>query len=538
MIINEITASLPDYLYFSVLAAVLVYLIWAAVMLIRLSVRTMKIRRELNEIETEIALQQGCLIENLPLISTVFESASGKLSDSFRNLMQGAADYYHKRWIPDPSGYIDITSLTDKSLRSGLKRTFFLRYLAAGLTLTFISLAAGAYTSDTPDSLKYVLWISALPFFITMITSVTVYINTVYNSSSIENSISSMNKVISLKIPVFSENAGVSLLVSQFIEYDRSMSGSVEDLAKKIDRFTSDGLVSAVSSSIEDTLREAVFPSIERTNDAILALADDIASREDEGMKALAVNFASSVTSELSYHLKPLTAQIENLSHTLADSKNYVDVISQNINIYKQNASELQALTRKTLIEYEESRKSFSADISSIADSLKEQSEISKQYKENVSVDVTKFQASVDSLNNKLTESDKTLKVMLDAIFVEARNAEDNALKAQNNAKDYLESMKEQITGLTAELAARNNTLISDLDRTMKSFFDKQNELLESNNSGLSERTAQLLASMESSAETIRESTSQIKAGFDELEEVRRREEEAKAKKSIFKRNK
>jgi hypothetical protein len=452
--------------------------------------------------------------------------------------MQGAADHFHKRWIPDPRSYLNTSTLTDASDRSIMSRIGYLRFLTAGLSLSLISTAAALYFSDSVDSLRYALWLGFLPMAVTVITVMVFRLVIISTENKFERSVDSLVRVICLKVPVFSDNAGVSLLVSQFIEYDRNMSGSVSLLSDKLDRFTSDGLVNAVSSSIEDTLREAVFPSIERNNDAILALAKDISSREDEGMKKLALNFASSVTSELSYHLRPLVAQIESLSHSLSDSKNYIDVISKNINSYKQSASDLQVLTKQTLAEYEESRRTFSADIASIASSLKQQSEINREYKEIVTEDVGKFQNSISSLNSKLEESDKTFKVMLDAIFVEARNAEENAAKAQSSAADYLSSMKDQIRTLTEQLSLKNNALISDLDKTITQFFNKQEEHLGSQNAKLADKTVDLLNSMETSASAIHNSTAQIKAAFDELEEARRREEEAKAKKSIFKRNK
>lgn len=538
MVFKEIADRFPSALYLAVIGAAAVFVIWVAVVMIRLAVRTGRLRRDISEIVSGISMQQGCQIENLPLISDIFESFSGRLRSTFTELMQGAADHFHKRWIPDPRSYLNTSTLTDASDRSIMSRIGYLRFLTAGLSLSLISTAAALYFSDSVDSLRYALWLGFLPMAVTVITVMVFRLVIISTENKFERSVDSLVRVICLKVPVFSDNAGVSLLVSQFIEYDRNMSGSVSLLSDKLDRFTSDGLVNAVSSSIEDTLREAVFPSIERNNDAILALAKDISSREDEGMKKLALNFASSVTSELSYHLRPLVAQIESLSHSLSDSKNYIDVISKNINSYKQSASDLQVLTKQTLAEYEESRRTFSADIASIASSLKQQSEINREYKEIVTEDVGKFQNSISSLNSKLEESDKTLKVMLDAIFVEARNAEENAAKAQSSAADYLSSMKDQIRTLTEQLSLKNNALISDLDKTITQFFNKQEEHLGSQNAKLADKTVDLLNSMETSASAIHNSTAQIKAAFDELEEARRREEEAKAKKSIFKRNK
>lgn len=529
---KDVIDLLPIQYYLTVLSLTLVYILLMVIFWIILSVKIKRTTKELSEVENELLMHQGCQIENLPLISSVFETTSPLISSSFKELIQGSADYFHKRWIPNPIEYINSSNIINKLWNKLLKKNSYILPLIIGLFISFGSFFGGAIIIK--DSIL-LLWIAAIPFTLTILSTLIMTFVSSNNDLKLQDSIDSINKALRLKLPVFSENAGVSLLVTQFIEYDRNMSKAVETLTEKIEKFTDDELVNAISSSIQDTLREDVFPSIERTNEAILSLANDIAAREDEGMKSLALNFASSVTSELAYHLKPIATQVENLAHTISDSKNYIDVISSNINIYKKNAEELHSLTTQTIKDYEESRMGFSSDLSSIASSLKEYDVLNKEFMSTVSGDISIFENSVKGLRTSMEESDKTLKVMLDAIFVEARTSEENAGKALESASSYIYSMKDQIQSLTTKLSEQNKELISELDTLMSGFLEKHEGQINTQQGKLSEQSGNLLTSMEESANIIKKSSRQIKESFDELEEARRIQEE-NSKKSFFKR--
>ncbi|MHB1453324.1 MAG: hypothetical protein ACYCYM_05140 [Saccharofermentanales bacterium] len=536
MIFRDIFTVLPVQYFAAAFGITGAYLLWMLIELIITGLSVKRLHRELTGIETSVMMHQGCQIENLPLISGVFDAASPGISHSFNDLMQAAADYYLKKWIPDPEEYINISTIDATGISRFIRRRRYFFYAFAGFVVSLLIFIASFYFYADRVHQSAALAITIFPilgglFF----TGLAIYLTSLWNDS-LSSALAGVHKALERKVPVFSENKGISLLVSQFIDYDRSMSRAVETLTDKIERFTMDGLVNAVTSSIESTLREAVFPSIERANDAIVALSRDIAVREDEGMKALALEFTSSLTSELSYHLKPFFNQIETVSRTLAESKNYMSVISQTINIYKQNAQELQSLTAQTLKDYADSRKTFSADVSGIAASLATYNNINSAYVTNINTDMMKFEKSVELLSSKMDESNNMLNGMLNAIFVEAKNTEENAGIAQQNAVAYLESMNGQITRLSDEMAARSKELVGGMSLMMDDFFNRQNNNMAAQEKKQSLQVSGLLSSMEESASVIRNSTTQIKTAFDELEEARIREAEAKTKKSFFRR--
>ncbi|MHB8961797.1 MAG: hypothetical protein ACYC5K_01410 [Saccharofermentanales bacterium] len=536
MIFRDMFTMLPIQYTAAVLGAAAAYLLWMLVELIIAGISVRRLRKELAVVESGIMMHQGCQIENLPLISSVFDSASVRTSHAFNEMMQAAADYYLKKWIPYPADYINASTVSAPSAGKFIRRRRYFLYAFIGFLLSLFTFIASVILFTEKGTAAPAMALTFFPVLAALFfTVLSIYLSSIWKDS-LNESLGGVHKALERKVPVFSENKGISLLVSQFIDYDRNMTRAVETLSDKIERFTMDGLVNAVTSSIESTLREAVFPSIERANDSIVALAKDIAVREDEGMKALALGFTTSLTTELSYQLKPFFDQIETVSRTLAESKNYMSVISQTINIYKQNAQELHSLTAQTLKDYSDARRSFSSDVSGIASSLSSFNNINSEYVTKINTDMVKFEQSVEQLSGKMDDSNKMLNGMLNAIFVEAKNTEDNAGIAQKNAAAYLESMNGHISRLSDEMAARSQELVNGMSQMMDEFFSRQSDNIAAQQKKQSLQVSGLLSSMEESADSIRSSTAQIKASFDELEEARIREAEAKAKKSFFKR--
>lgn len=472
MIFREMFTVLPLQYWLTVIGAAAAYSLWMAVELVIASRSVRKLRKDLAHAESGIMPHQGCRIENLPLVSSVLESSSQPISRAFAGLMQAADDYYLKRWIPDPADYLTLSAVASPLAYKIMRKRRYALYAFLGFILTFIVFIASIVCFTDKEYIFPAMALTACPFLCaSLFTALAAWLGFSWKASS-ERALSGVHQALGRKIPVFSENKGISQLVSQFIDYDRNMNVAVDNLTDKIDRFTMDGLVTAVTSSIEGTLREAVFPSIERANDAILALSKDIAVREDEGMKSLALQFSSALSSELSYHFKPFFEQIETVSNTLAESKKYMSVISQTINIYKQNAQELHSLTAQTLKDYADARKTFSGDVSGIAASLSAYNDISNTYMTRINADMLRFEEAVSLLGGKMDESNKSLTLMLDAIFVEARNAEENAKLAQDHAKSYIDAMQGQVAGLSADLSAVTREFTGSVSQSGKELTD------------------------------------------------------------------
>src|SRR5450830_1191375 len=88
MIIEKIVTELPFEFYVSVLAVTALYFIWMTIQLILTRSRVRLLQVDFYNIEDSIRMHQGCHIENLPLISEIFESAPRKLSYAFDKMIQ------------------------------------------------------------------------------------------------------------------------------------------------------------------------------------------------------------------------------------------------------------------------------------------------------------------------------------------------------------------------------------------------------------------------------------------------------------------
>jgi len=548
MIIENIIAALPFEFYTVVLAATSLYFIWMAIQLILTRIRIRHLQYDLYGIEDSIRQHQGCHIENLPLISEIFEASSRKLSYAYDKMIQVSIDFHQKRWIPSPGDFITVDSVLDTRTSKRVKGYGFLYFSLLGLFISFSTIVSGMIFLKTQDQISACLTLSLLPLFICVLFTILFFVEKLQNLTAVENSIKSLVQTLSRKLPVFNDYNGLALLINQFLDYDRNMTKSVDRFSEQIDHFVMDGLINAVTESIEKTLLESVAPSIERATNAVVTLSNDVIEKENAGMKDLAVKFSASLTDELSYQLEPLIKQICEVANTLSNSKDYLDIASKSLDAYKQNAIELQSLTSKTLIDYEESKAMFSEDIHAIAGSFQQFNQSASEYNEKVTTNQQQFEFAAITLKESMEEGYKSLRLLLDGIFIEARNAETQALESQKMNENYLDSMKTQIdtftrefsthnkelfTGLFASneelftgLSSSNKELFTGLSSTISDFINHQSAQIADQQGKVETQSIEMMQSMEKAAKDIMSSSSQIKQAFDELEAARIREEE------------
>ncbi len=517
---------LPITFYAPVLALSFLLIVWMATQLATTKARIRKLRVTLLEIEDAIRMHQGCQIENLPLISEIFEFAPRKLAIAYEDMIQTSIDLYQKKWIPNPQDFISIHTILDNKTAKRLKDLGFLYFTLVGILMSVLSLIYTAAFFETADNFSDFFLIASIPSILSMLFTLLFFLERSENYTTAQNSISSLIRSLSKKLPVFNDYNGLALLINQFLEYDRNMNNSVEKLCSQIDRFVMDGLKNAVTESIERTLLESVSPSIERATNAIVILSQDVVEKQENGMKDLAVKFSTALSEELFYQLEPLVKQIEEVSNTLSNSKNYLDIASMSLDTYKKNAIELQSLTSKTLLEYEESKALFSDDIHIIAGAFEHFSKTASDYIAIVSTNQKSFEDTAKALNRSMDESHIALRTLLEGIFAESMRTQEQANESQINNESYLRMMKSQIDLFSDEFATRNKELLDGLSTTMTDFVNKQSSNLMDQQSNVSIQSVSMLESMEKATKDISICTRQIRISFEELEAARHREEE------------
>jgi len=538
MIIENILEQVPSLYFYTVLGVSIIMLIVLVLEIITIRLKILTEKTDISRIESAIRMHQDCNIENLPLINDVFEDAPGKISRSFNEMIQVSKDLYQKKWIPSPKDFLTLSAILDSKTYSKLTGFGHRYYMIVGFVL-FVGLNVfGSFVVKANDDFRPVFLLSLIPLVIIFILSALSGLENKKLKFDLTKSIDSLNHSLSLHLPVFSENNGMSILINQFLEYDRNMADSVGSLTDKIDRFVLRDLSEAVSESIEKTLLESVAPSIERANNAIITLSQDISRRETEGIKELAVNFASALTSEFTYQFEPMVESIKDVSNTLSNSKNFLDIVSQTLESYRINLNKLHELTSENLRQFDETKSLFSEDMHTLTNAVSSFEKLNNSYNEKIHTDMQSLEKTVSTLNKSSDESAKMLRTLLDGIFVEARNTEEQALKSQENSEKYLDEMRSNIGILTSDLSRKNKEFIDSVSGIINNFTESNANEVSKQQGMLAERFENLLLSIENSASSINRSSQQLKNGFDELEAARIRLEEERAKKSFFRRNK
>jgi Zn-dependent M16 (insulinase) family peptidase len=189
-------------------------------------------------------------------------------------------------------------------------------------------------------------------------------------------------------------------------------------------------------------------------------------------------------------------------------------------------------------VDYETSKESFSKDIHDIAESFVQFGQASKEYNQRAASNQLQFESATTALKGSMEEEARTLRLLLDGIFVEARNTEVQAAQSQKMNEKYLEVMSVQIDKFSQELtarnkeftvenAARNKELFEGLSTTISEFVRLQSAQIKDQNDKVGAHSLEILQSMEKASQDIRTSSGQIRLAFDELEAARVREEEA-----------
>ena len=538
MIIENILKQVPSFYFYAVSGVSAILLIVMLVDIISLKLKLLTEKTDLARIESAISLHEGCNIENLPLISDIFEDAPGKVSRSFDEMVQVSKDLYQKKWIPNPKDFLTLSAILDSKTYNKLTGFGHRYYLLIGFVVFVGFNVFGIFVSGNKDEFIAAFFLSLAPLIISFILSALSGLENKSSKSGLMKSLDSLNHSLSLQLPVFSENNGMSILINQIHEYDRNMADSVGTLTDKIDRFVLRDLSEAVSESIEKTLLESVAPSIERAYNAIITLSEDISRRESEGIKELAVNFASALTAEFTYQFEPMIDKVKEVSNTLSNSKNFLDIVSQTLESYRMNLNKLHELTSDNLKQFESTKSAFADDMHTLTQSVSSFEKLNNSYTEKIHTDMQSLENAVSTLNRNSEDSAKMLRTLLDGIFVEARNTEEQALKSQENSENYLREMKIYVERLSTDLLNRNKEFIDSVSLIIKNFTEDNASDVLKQQGMLAERFENLLVSVENSALSINESSKQLKKGFDELEAARIRYEEEKAKKSFFRRNK
>lgn len=535
MIIQKILAELPGEFVIPVIIISLIYFFWMTFQLILTRVRIMQSKIDFWSIESTIRMYQGCNIENLPLISEIFEQAPKKLSQAFDEIIQTSADFYQKKWIPSPDAFITVDNVFGKKTARRISGYGFLYFSLLGILFFFATILTGSLIFDTPDAILACLYLSFVPLLLSLLFTILFITEKLQITRIADSSIRSLTRALSQKLPVFSEYNSLAILVNQFLEYDRHMSESVSLLTTKIDNFVIGGLTETVTESIEAVLLDSIAPSIERSTDAIITLSKDVIEKENSGMKDLALKFSTALSEELAYQFEPLNKKMMEVANTLSESRKYLDIASQTLESYKDNVTDLNTQTSRTLKGYEDSRTAFSGDIHIIAGSFEQFSKSASIYNENVLLNQKQFETAAITLTNSISQSNSTLQALLDGIFIEARTAVDQARDSQKMNEAYLNIMKEQINTFTDELALHNKFMFDGLSSTITDFNNKQSEQLSDQQNKVSSQSTEMMKSMENAAKNIEASSNKIKASLDELEAARIREaENAKNQKRGF----
>lgn len=415
-----------------------------------------------NPLIVKIDALTGRTIENLPAVSGIFtQCRDDRIRRAFSVLEQDCKDLYKGQWLPDPGRGMSPEHIFRSSQVSGLSLRPSARILSIGALTSLASLLIQSQIPPPSQSLS--LGLILLPLVIGLVGAMLTAPSAIETRKLVNNWLISLQNCLENRLPVYNDQAGVALLVDKFTEYDRQMNTSLQDFNKTAARLADSDMAEGIRRSVEQVLLGSVAPSIQQATSTLGSLANELTKRQETGMQDLAIRFATALSSDLANHLQPINKEIEQMGQLMNDVKNYIEYAMRALETTREQSASLLADSAGALQQMANARIELTADFARVDEQVKiladSTSSIAGQYvdKENNIVQ------SIELFGQTLDQYGQHLSNIVNTAITSMQNARQVAADQQDSAGIYIGAMQEQVRGLSGQLSADIQNLLSQV---------------------------------------------------------------------------
>lgn len=393
--------------------------------------------REVAHLVTDI---DSCEIANLQKLSQIVSENGFDLLDSAtKQLVDDSKRLYHGKWITKPSNVYNFDNLLTRQQYTLFTYEIPLQLVAISSLLSSIFWLAGFSFITGENAL--VLGVSGLPVLLGAFMSLIIAITVQRNRYQLQQSINYLAEVSMRRIPVFEELAGTAVLIDSFVRYDREMNESVAYLAETVDKLSRSELAKEISANVRDVMLNEIAPAYQQASNALVDLANELQTKQSQGMAALAREFTEVVGRNLNEQLSGFYKEVDNLVYRLQTSSSDIDLAMQNLAQAKEDQLSLQANTKQALQDLANSRQAWQKDM--------EQSSIAIS---SLAETASNLESLYTGEQNQLADRLNNLSGELQSFSEEINQLISGLVKENNNTREVVEN-----------LDSSNNRLLSDL---------------------------------------------------------------------------
>ncbi len=399
---------------------------------------------------------EGQGIGNLQAIADIFNSAgSERMGPIFDKMRSDSRALYRGNWLPDPKRYIRPETIFSKLGKNSLTWIPAARLLAIGILGSLVELLLQSQLPVDDEALALPLIL--LPGLIGLAGAVWVAARSRRTAQALDSLLDDLNTSIANRIPVFSDQAGLALLVDRFTDYDRKMSDSIHEFNATARRLADSEMVDGIRHSVEQVMLTSVAPQIQEATQSLGNLATELTNKQDRGMHDLAIKFAEALSSDLAEHLQPINREVDMISNLMADVKNYIEIAMRAMETTRKQSEGLLADSSSALKQIANSRDRLTEDFSKVEEQISKLSDASNAMariyqgnEEHLAGSISRFGEQLDSHADHLGQ-----------LVNEARQAME---KAQGFAAGQQESSDQQMTAIQTQVDKLSQSLGSSID--------------------------------------------------------------------------
>ncbi len=457
-----------------------------------------------SQITEVIAALDRCHIENLEPTRDALQSEKFTLLKIFGDkLLLDSDRLYQGKWIPDPTPLLTPDRVLTRSDYRSSSIEIPIQILSISVLATSIFLLVGL--SGGTDN-NTILRLGFLPAILGAVFALLLFFQSYRSRQSMKRGLTHLGETITEKVPVFRELAGTAALIESFFRYDRQMSDSISVLARTVDQLTHNTLAEQLAENVRLVMEREVAPPLVTAADTLSALAEELTSRQEEGMKDLAENFAASLATSLDEQLRPFYQEISNLTQDLYEANKQTEISLQTMEAYKQQSLDIQQGLIHTMSELNQSRTAWEADLKSSSESLQNLALTSEKLATLQAGSEENLAAEISLLRQRTTELQDSLYRVTQGLHLENQQGSETVRQLTESSQKTLGDMR-QLTMLlvdqTDRIAEQNDILHralggleTGLNESVKNFSNQLlagvDETLDSFDEGLAEVTSRL----------------------------------------------
>lgn len=429
-----------------------------------------------NRLIEQINGLEGRTIENLPAVDAIFKhSRAAAFSRAFSRMEQECHELYEGRWLPDPKKILRQDILLTSSQQASISLRPAAGLLAVAILAALVSLLVQNPIPPQNESLKVGLIL--LPFLTGLAGAILAAASAQRTGRLLQLRLQDLHHSLETRLPVFSDQAGLAMLIDNFLVYDRQMKDSLHDFTATASRLAESEMADGIRRSVEQVLQESVAPSIQQSAATLNSLAVELANRQDRGMQDLAVRFATALSEELASHLHPVNKEIAQMGTLMADVKNYIEYAMRALETVRLQSEGLLGDTRQAVLQMAESRARMTDDFSRVGEQLQSLTASTSQMaglyegnEHNLAQNLQVFGHQMDQFSQRLGS------LVHEAI----QSMQDTRVLAdgqQASAEQHLAAMQEQISQLHAQLGSDIQALLEQVRRETSTVAERTGSL-------------------------------------------------------------